>query len=98
MNNIASNIVYSARGDEVTDVLVNGIQIIEDKNVKSMDEEKIIIDAQRVAVEISNGAAQNFLDGDGWLAREVKNFFTLRARIIGHGYRVKMCLQTRNHA
>jgi 5-methylthioadenosine/S-adenosylhomocysteine deaminase len=72
MNNIASNIVYSARGDEVTDVLVNGIQIIEDKNVKSMDEEKIIIDAQRVAVEISNGAAQNFLDGDGWLAREVK--------------------------
>ena len=72
MNNIAPNIVYSARGDEVTDVIVNGVQIIEDKIVKSMDETKVIEDAQRVAVEIADGAAQKFLDGDGWLAREVK--------------------------
>jgi 5-methylthioadenosine/S-adenosylhomocysteine deaminase len=72
MNNIAPNIVYSARGDEVTDVIVNGVQIIEDKKVKSIDEKNVIINAQRVAMEISNNAAQNFLEGNGWLAQEVK--------------------------
>lgn len=72
MNNIAPNIVYSARGDEVTDVIVNGVQIIKNKMVKTMDEVKVIEDAQQVAVEISDGAAQKFLDGDGWLARDVK--------------------------
>ena len=72
MNNIAPNIVYSARGDEVTDVIINGDHVIVDKMVQTMDEAKVIEDAQRVAVEISDGAAQGFLDGDGWLAREVK--------------------------
>ena len=72
MNNIAPNIVYSARGDEVTDVFVNGAQIIEDKVVKTMDEAKVIVDAQRIAVEIADGAAQEFLDGNGWLARQAK--------------------------
>jgi len=72
MNNIASNIVYSARGDEVTDVIVNGDHIIENKVVKTMDEAKVIADAQQAAIEIADGAAQKFLDGNGWLAREVK--------------------------
>jgi 5-methylthioadenosine/S-adenosylhomocysteine deaminase len=72
MNNIAPNIVYSARGDEVTDVIVNGVQIIEDRVVKTMDEGKVIEDAQKVAVEIANEAAQRFIDGNGWLARDVK--------------------------
>ncbi|MFC1803834.1 amidohydrolase family protein [Thermoproteota archaeon] len=72
MNNIAPNIVYSARGDEVTDVIVNGAHIIENKVVKTMDERQIIENAQHIAVEIADGAAKKFLDSDGWLAREVK--------------------------
>lgn len=72
MNNIAPNIVYSARGDEVTDVIINGDHIVENKVVHTMDEPEIIKDAQRVAREIADDAAQGFLDGDGWLAREVK--------------------------
>lgn len=72
MNNIAPNIVYSARGDEITDVIVNGDHIIENKLVKTMDEAQVIEEAQRVAVEIADGAAQKFLDGNGWLAREAK--------------------------
>ena len=72
MNNIAPNIIYSARGDEVTDVIINGDHIIENKVVRTMDETQVIEDAQRVAVEIANAAAKRFLDGNGWLARQAK--------------------------
>lgn len=72
MNNIAPNIVYSARGDEVTDVIINGDHVIVDKVVQTMDEAKAIEEAQIAATEIANGAAQGFLDANGYLAREVK--------------------------
>ena len=72
MNNIAPNIVYSARGDEVTDVLVNGDHIIENKTVHTIDEAKVIEEAQSTAVKIADSAAKRFLDENGWLAREVK--------------------------
>lgn len=70
--NIAPNIVYSARGDEVTDVFVNGNHIVKDKQCLTMDEGKVIEEAQAVAWEICEGAADGFLEADGWLAREVK--------------------------
>jgi len=72
MNNIAPNIVYSARGDEVTDVIINGDHVIVNKVVQTMDEAKAIEEAQIAATEIANGAAQGFLDANGYLAREVK--------------------------
>ena len=72
MNNVAPNIVYSARGDEVTDVIINGSIVVENKTVKTLNEEEVIKDAQHAATEIANKAAQTFLGGDGWLAREVK--------------------------
>jgi 5-methylthioadenosine/S-adenosylhomocysteine deaminase len=72
MNNIAPNIVYSARGDEVTDVIINGEHVIVNKVVQTMDEAKAIEEAQIAATEIANGAAQGFLDANGYLAREVK--------------------------
>jgi 5-methylthioadenosine/S-adenosylhomocysteine deaminase len=70
--NVAPNIVYSARGDEVTDVIVNGSLIVKDKQCLTMDEAKVIEEAQIVATEICEGAADGFLEADGWLAREVK--------------------------
>jgi 5-methylthioadenosine/S-adenosylhomocysteine deaminase len=72
VRNIAPNIVYSARGDEITDVIVNGEQIVENKMVNTMDEEKVVAEAQSAAEQICNEATQKFLDGNGWLAREVK--------------------------
>jgi len=71
MNNIAPNIVYSARGDEVTDVIINGDHVIVDKAVQTIDEVKAIEEAQLAATEIADGAAQGFLDANGYLAREV---------------------------
>jgi len=72
MNNIAPNIVYSARGDEVTDVIINGNHIVANRVVQTIDEAKAIEEAQKVAVKMADAAASKFLDGDGWLAREVK--------------------------
>ena len=72
MNNIAPNIVYSARGDEITDVFVNGDHVVVDKVVQTIDEAKAIEEAQQAAVEIADGAAQGFLDANGYLAREAK--------------------------
>jgi len=72
MNNIAPNIVYSARGDEITDVIINGDHVIVDKAVQTIDEVKAIEEAQLAATEIADGAAQGFLDANGYLAREVK--------------------------
>jgi len=70
--NVAPNIVYSARGDEVTDVIVNGSLIVKDKECLTMAESKVIEEAQAVATEICEGAADGFLKADGWLAREAK--------------------------
>jgi len=75
MNNIAPNIVYSARGDEITDVIINGDHVIVDKAVQTIDEAKAIEEAQLAATEIADGAAQGFLDANGYLAREVKKGF-----------------------
>ena len=72
VRNVAPNIVYSARGDEVTDVLVNGRLIVEDRNVQTVDESKVIDEAQREAERMCEAAAEAFLAGDGHLAREVK--------------------------
>ena len=72
MNNIAPNIVYSARGDEITDVIINGDHVVVDKAVQTIDEVKAIEEAQLAATEIADGAAQGFLDANGYLAREVK--------------------------
>jgi 5-methylthioadenosine/S-adenosylhomocysteine deaminase len=72
VRNIAPNIVYSARGDEITDVIVNGVQIVENKLVKTLDEINVIEEAQYLAEQLCAESAQKFLDGNGWLAREVK--------------------------
>lgn len=70
--NVAPNIVYSARGDEVTDVIVNGSLIVKNRVCLTMDEAKVIEEAQIVATEICEEAADGFLEANGWLAREVK--------------------------
>jgi 5-methylthioadenosine/S-adenosylhomocysteine deaminase len=72
VRNIAPNIVYSARGDEITDVIINGVQIVENKVVKTLDEKKVIEEAQYEAEKLCTESAQKFFNGNGWLAREVK--------------------------
>ena len=72
VRNIAPNIVYSARGDEVTDVIINGKMIVEDKRVLTMNEEEIITEAQKAAEEICRNAAEDYMKADSVLAKAVK--------------------------
>ena len=72
VRNVAPNIVYSARGDEITDVIINGGMVVEERAVTTMDEEKVIEDAQRAAEEIANNAVDDFMAADGVLAKAVR--------------------------
>jgi 5-methylthioadenosine/S-adenosylhomocysteine deaminase len=72
VRNVAPNIVYSARGDEVTDVIVNGKFVIRNRNVLTMDETKVINEAQRAAEEICDAAVEDYMKADSLLAKAVK--------------------------
>ena len=52
IRNIAPNIVYSARGDEVETIIINGKIVMEDRHVLTMEKEKVIAEAQKAAEEM----------------------------------------------
>ena len=72
VRNVGPNIVYSARGDEVTDVIINGKMIVENRRVTTMDEEKVIEEAQRAAEEIAYHAVDEYMTADSVLAKAVR--------------------------
>ncbi len=70
--NVAPNIVYSARGDEIETVIIDGELVVKDHVVLTMDEEKIMEDAQRASTEITTAAAEDYFKADSYLAKAVK--------------------------
>lgn len=50
--NLISNLVYNACGRDVTDVFVDGEQLVKDGALTKLDEKEIIADAQKVAEEV----------------------------------------------
>jgi 5-methylthioadenosine/S-adenosylhomocysteine deaminase len=72
VRNVAPNIVYSARGDEVTDVIINGGMVVEDRKVTTMDENKVISEAQRAAEEIAYNAVDDYMAAESVLAKAVR--------------------------
>ena len=72
VRNIAPNIVYSARGDEVETVIIDGRVVMDDRRVLTMDEEKVIEDAQKAATEITTAATEDYMAADSLLARAAK--------------------------
>lgn len=72
VRNIAPNIVYSARGDEITDVIVNGDFVVKDRAVLTMNEEKVMQEAQKAATEIADQATEDYMRADSVLARAMK--------------------------
>jgi 5-methylthioadenosine/S-adenosylhomocysteine deaminase len=72
VRNIAPNIVYSARGDEITDVMINGKRIIENGKILTMNEEKIIYEAQKAAEEVCDKAVDDYMNANSVLAKAVK--------------------------
>jgi 5-methylthioadenosine/S-adenosylhomocysteine deaminase len=72
VRNIAPNIVYSARGDEVETVVIDGKVVMEDRRVLTMNEEEVIEDAQKAATEITTAAAYDYFEADSHLARAAR--------------------------
>ncbi|HUS77232.1 MAG TPA: amidohydrolase, partial [Patescibacteria group bacterium] len=70
--NVAPNIVYSARGDEIETVIIDGKLVVKDHVVLTMDEEKVMEDVQRAATEITASAAEDYFKADSYLAKAVK--------------------------
>lgn len=72
VRNVAPNIVYSARGDEVDTVIVDGKVLMENRKVLTMDEERIIEEAQKAAEEVTSKAAEDYYRADSLLAKTMK--------------------------
>ena len=69
IRNIAPNIVYSARGDEVETVIIDGKVVMENRMILTMDEAKVIEEAQKAAEEVCNAATEDYMKADSHLAR-----------------------------
>jgi len=72
VRNVAPNIVYSARGDEVETVIVDGKVLMENRKVLTMDEERVIEEAQKAAEEVTSKAAEDYYKADSLLAKTMK--------------------------
>jgi len=69
MRNMAPNLVYSARGDEVATVVVDGQVVYEGGRFRRVDEAEVSDRAQRLAGPIGPAAAAEFHRIDGTNAR-----------------------------
>jgi 5-methylthioadenosine/S-adenosylhomocysteine deaminase len=69
IRNLVPNLVYQAHGTEVTTVIVNGKLIMEDRKLMTLDEEKILQDAQKAAEELTTKAESDYLEADSQLVK-----------------------------
>lgn len=58
VRNIIPNLVYAARGNEVQTVIIDGKVVMEDWKIKTINEDKVLSDAQRAANELSKRASK----------------------------------------
>jgi len=72
VRNIAPNIVYSARGDEVETVIIDSKVVMDNRAVLTMDEDRVIEEAQKAATEITSAAADDYMEADSHLARAAR--------------------------
>ncbi|MGD2142646.1 MAG: amidohydrolase family protein [Candidatus Bathyarchaeota archaeon] len=72
VRNIAPNIVYSARGDEVETVIIDGDIVMKDREVITMDERRVISEAQRAAEEICDAATEDYMAAGSQLVEAVR--------------------------
>jgi 5-methylthioadenosine/S-adenosylhomocysteine deaminase len=72
VRNIAPNIVYSARGDEVETVIIDGNIVVENSVALTMNEEEIMAEAQKAAEVVTSAAVEDFFKAGSKLAEDVK--------------------------
>ena len=72
VRNVAPNIVYYSRGDEVETVIINGKFVVENRRCVTLNEEEVMAKAQKASDEITSKAKDDFMAADGYLAKAVK--------------------------
>lgn len=72
VRNIAPNIVYSARGDEIETTIIDGNFVMIDRQVLTMDEEKVMEEAQKAAEAVTSRAADDYMASNSLLAKAVR--------------------------
>ena len=65
MRNIVPNLVYSARGDEVDTVIVDGRTLVSGGRVMTADVPSIVAEAQQYAGQIGEAATESFMRTGG---------------------------------
>jgi 5-methylthioadenosine/S-adenosylhomocysteine deaminase len=73
MRNLVPNLVYAARGDEVSSVIVDGEVVLHDGRLQRVDETAVLAEAQRVADAIGPAAAEDFWKVDATSARLMRS-------------------------
>jgi 5-methylthioadenosine/S-adenosylhomocysteine deaminase len=72
MRNLVPNLVYAARGDEVTLVVVDGQVVLENGRLTRVDESVVLSEAQHLADSIGPAAADDFWRVDGPSAQQMR--------------------------
>ena len=65
MRNIVPNLVYSARGEEISLVAVDGKVLVQIGEILTVDEREIVAEAQSFTDEIGNASSQEFWEIHG---------------------------------
>jgi 5-methylthioadenosine/S-adenosylhomocysteine deaminase len=68
LRNVVPNLVYQSLGSEVETVIVDGRVIMDKRQMMTMDDVKILADAQNAAEEIAERAKADFLEANSMLA------------------------------
>ncbi|CAM4202712.1 amidohydrolase family protein [Lacicoccus alkaliphilus] len=72
IRNIVPNLVYSARGDEVETVIIDGKVVMEDRKILTIDEQLKISEAQSAAEDIAARAEPDILKADSDILKMVR--------------------------
>jgi 5-methylthioadenosine/S-adenosylhomocysteine deaminase len=62
IRNIAPNIVYSANGSEVETVIIDGQLIMDNRKILTVDEEKVVKQAQEAANTLAKRATEDVIN------------------------------------
>ena len=73
LRNIAHNIVYAARGNEIEMVLIDGNVVKKGSNITILDEDDILCGAQKAAEEVVEKGAEEYLTSNSEMVRDFRD-------------------------
>ncbi len=67
VRNVVPNLVYSAKGNEIETVIIDGRVIVDNKTITTVDEKQAVQEAHKIAIEICNKAAKTISEDNNML-------------------------------